>query len=506
MKKMSWGATTSSTLTMMMMTTKTRTSERSKLACLGRAAGVSVLFLLLPGGLSAQNVEAPPPPPPPPPASTVLDSVAALALETPPLQAMAAGLIDSIGGRLSGTSAGIRAESWAGKWLREIGFDSVWTEPVRMRVWRRGQLTVQVVQPAARSGRRIAALAYGYSPPIDLAAVPVLDIGRGDLSLLAAAGAAARGAALLTDVINPELIDEAVKAGAAALMRISFEPGRLPQARVAPTSPPPAPLPLIALSNEDGSWLRRLSLAGQAVLRLHSSASTITGAAANVVGELRGSDPALGREVVILGAHLDAWDMGDGALDNGTGVLAVLAAARAIVMTGVRPRRTVRVVFFAGEELGLLGSQAYVTAHQSSLGDFAAMLNMDMVGAPEGFGATGHAEADTLFARLAQTPLLKSLGLSTEVDHGGGPGSDHQPFLLAGVPTVYVRTSLPPDAIRWYHNAGDTFDKVDFEAVKAAAAAAAALAWALADEPGRPLVHLSPQETRQLVQRLGWMN
>ncbi|MFQ6047628.1 MAG: M28 family peptidase, partial [Gemmatimonadales bacterium] len=96
------------------------------------------------------------------------------------------------------------------------------------------------------------------------------------------------------------------------------------------------------------------------------------------------------------------------------------------------------------------------------------------------------------------------LGLSTEVDHGGGPGSDHQPFLLTGVPTIYVRSSLPPDTPRWYHNAGDTLDKVDLEAVRRSAAAAAAAIWALADHPGRPLRHLSLEETRQLVQRLGW--
>ncbi|NIM47668.1 MAG: hypothetical protein GTO22_00130, partial [Gemmatimonadales bacterium] len=78
----------------------------------------------------------------------------------------------------------------------------------------------------------------------------------------------------------------------------------------------------------------------------------------------------------------------------------------------------------------------------------------------QGYGATGHPEADTTFARLAAQPELRDLGLEAEVDHGGGPGSDHQPFLLVGVPTIYVRTVLPPESPRWYHNAGDTMDKV----------------------------------------------
>ncbi len=234
------------------------------------------------------------------------------------------------------------------------------------------------------------------------------------------------------------------------------------------------------------------------------TADTRPGTAANVVAELSGSDPQTAGEPFLLGAHLDSWDVGDGAVDNGTGVLALLTAVQALASGPRRPRRAVRVVLFAAEEMGLIGSQDYVRAHAAELPRSVAMMNLDMVGAPQGYGATGHSEADTLFARLATQPELRDLGLETEVDHGGGPGSDHQPFLLAGVPTIYVRTVLPPESPRWYHNAGDTLDKIDLDAVRASAAAVAAAAWTLADHAGRPLRHLSETETRQLVQRLGW--
>ncbi len=454
--------------------------------------------LVLASGAGAQTSQEPA-------VASPLDEVVSAALLSPDLSVMAAGLIDSIGGRLSGTATGMRAERWAAHWLREAGVDSVWFETVEMPVWRRGELSIAVARPAALRGRKIVALAYGYSPGIAADSLPLIDIGRGDLELLRAMEAAADGAVLLTDVISPRVVEEAVAAGAAALLRVSFEPGRLPQARVAPVEGAPAPLPILALSNEDGRWLRRLSAAGAVHLRLHVDATTAPGRAANVVGELRGSDERADG-IVLLGAHLDAWDVGDGALDNGTGVLAVMAAARALAAASERPRRTVRVVFFAGEELGLLGSRAYVAAHSESLTGIAAMLNMDMVGTAQGYGATGHPEADTLFARVAKQPALRRLVLSGEVDHGGGPGSDHQPFLLAGVPTIYVRTSLPPDAVRWYHNAGDTLEKIDLDAIRGSAAAAAAVAWELADSPGRPLLHLSPEETQQLIERLGWLN
>ncbi|NIR46661.1 MAG: M20/M25/M40 family metallo-hydrolase [Gemmatimonadetes bacterium] len=456
---------------------------------------VAALFLPALTGFAPQR---------PVPADSATAVVVARALESPELPAMASGLLDTIGGRLSGTPAGTRAEAWAAGWMRGLGLDTVYYEVVRIPVWRRGTTHLQVVTPATARHRPIAAAALGYAPAIVADSVLVVDVGRGDSARVAALGDRVKGAAWLTDVINPDVLARAVRAGAAALLRITLEPGRLPQARVAPWPDVPAPLPALSVSREDGLWLRRLTAAGPVVMTLRVEAETRPGTVLNVVGEWEGSDPSVADQVFLLGAHLDAWDLGDGAIDNGTGVLSVMAAAGALAGSGLRPRRTVRVVLFAAEELGLRGSREYVKTHAGAMGDVVAMMNLDMVGDPEGYGATGHPEADTLFARLARDTPLRDLALHAEVNHGGGPGSDHQPFLLAGVPTIYVQTSLPPDAPRWYHNAGDTFDKIDLDAVRATAAAAAAAAWALADHPGRPLRTLSPEETAQLIQRLGW--
>lgn len=417
---------------------------------------------------------------------------------------MAAGLVDTIGGRLAGTPTGARAEAWAARWLRSFGFDSVWYEVVPMPIWRRGAVRVQVVAPRAIHHRKIVALAYGYSPALAADSVPAVDVGRGEAEAILAVGQQLRGAALLTDVVSADALAAAAEVGAVALMRVSMEPGRMPQARLAPWDPPPAPLPVLELSYEDGSWLRRQLVSGPLSLALNIEAETAAGSGANVVAELWGSDPSVAGEAFLLGAHLDAWDVGDGAVDNGTGVLAVMAAAAALADAEERPRRTIRVVLFAGEELGLWGSRRYAQAHAAELPDVVAMMNLDMVGPPQGYGATGHEEADTLFADLVQQPQLKDLGLSTEVDHGGGLGTDNRSFVLAGVPTIYVRSSLPPEVLRWYHNAGDTLDKIDLESIRASGAAAAAAAWTLADHPGRPLRYFTQEETRQLLRHLGY--
>lgn len=436
---------------------------------------------------------------------TPLDQVVARVLESRELQVLAAGLVDTIGGRLSGTPTGTRAEAWAAQWLRHFGFDSVWFEPVRIPAWRRGVSSVRVVAPPTLRHRELVAVLYGHSPGITADSAALIDIGRSGADRLERLGERVEGAALLTDgMVSPELIERAAELKAAAVLRIAFEPGRLPQARLAPAAEPPAPVAILSVSREDGLWLRRQAAAGPLSLGLRLEAETRTGTVLNVVGEWRGGDPAVRDEVVLVGAHLDSWDLGDGAIDNGSGVLAALVGASSLAQLETRPRRTVRVVLFAAEEFGLLGSREYVRAHAAELPNIVAMMNLDMVGQPQGYGATGHSEADTLFARLVRESALAELGMADEVEHGGGAGSDHQPFVLAGVPTTYVRTSLPPDAPLWYHNAGDTLDKVDLEAVRASAAAVAAALWALADHPGRPLRHLSQAETRQLVMRLGW--
>ncbi|UCC49222.1 MAG: hypothetical protein JSV41_03315, partial [Gemmatimonadota bacterium] len=208
-------------------------------------------------------------------ADTTLAQVIAFALEAPELPVMAAGLLDTIGGRLSGTPTGTRAEAWAVGWLRSFGLDSVWYEIVRMPVWRRGETRVRVLDPAVLRHRRIAAVAYGYSPGISADSIPLVDAGRGDPQAIEALGLRARGAALLTDgVVTTQLVAAAVQAGAVAILRISFEPGRLPQARVAPVPEPPAPLPLLMLAHEDGLWLRRQLAAGPLSLELRVVAQT----------------------------------------------------------------------------------------------------------------------------------------------------------------------------------------------------------------------------------------
>jgi Zn-dependent M28 family amino/carboxypeptidase len=216
------------------------------------------------------------------------------------------------------------------------------------------------------------------------------------------------------------------------------------------------------------------------------------------VADLPGRNPD---EVILAGAHLDSWDLAQGAGDNGTGTLVLWQAAKALVDQGLRPRRTIRFVSFMGEELGLLGSKTWVRTHVTELGTIRAMLNLDMVGEPTGFGTMLQPDLDPLLAALAGE--LAGLGLRTDIGHGLGLYSDHGPFLLAGVPVLTLRSHLPEAVGLAYHSERDTLDALDLGQLQRAAAVTAALLWRLAEADPLPTRTLDPSTVAAALDEAG---
>ncbi len=195
---------------------------------------------------------------------------------------------------------------------------------------------------------------------------------------------------------------------------------------------------------------------------------------ANVVGEIRGR--SLPDELVLLGAHLDSWDVGDGALDDGAGVGIAVEAAR--LLKDARPKRTVRVVLFMNEEYGLSGARAYAVTHAAELVRHVAAMEADAGGgAPYGFGVSGTDVARALVARLAAP--LAGLG-AAEVVSADHAGADLIPLHPAGVPVLGMQQD-GTDYFEWHHTDGDTADKIDPEAMARASGAFAVMAAGLAN-------------------------
>ncbi len=207
----------------------------------------------------------------------------------------------------------------------------------------------------------------------------------------------------------------------------------------------------------------------------------------NVIAELRGSEKP--EEVVVLGAHLDSWDLGTGTTDNGTGVTAVMEAFRALAAQPVKPKRTIRVVLFSGEEQGLYGSKAYVKAHAAELAQHQAVLIEDSGTAPiKGWNLQGRQDLRPLVAQAvadANELGVRELSLETALD------SDHAPFLPEGVPAFFARKDFDEYIKVTHHSQVDTFDHAKPEELLQNAQALAATAWGLANLDTR-LPHVKP--------------
>lgn len=246
-------------------------------------------------------------------------------------------------------------------------------------------------------------------------------------------------------------------------------------------------VPWFFISNENGGQIDRLLRHGETVtLELRGDGKFVKGpvTANNTVGEIRGSEKP--DELVVLGAHLDSWDLGTGTTDNGTGSMAVLEAARLIKAMGVKPKRTIRFILFSGEEQGLLGSEAYVKAHKDEMEKINAVFVHDIgTGRVKGAWLQERAECKPLLETRFNT--LKSLGLMTDeptLSPGKMNGTDHASFDDAGVPAFAFMQASAEYGLS-HHSQADTFERVRPDDLKQGALMLAIFAWDAATMDGR---------------------
>jgi hypothetical protein len=403
-------------------------------------------------------------------------------------------LTDSIGPRLAGSPAAAAAEKWAlarfEEDLKGTG-GRAWLEPVKVPHWERGTVARGglLAQPGFRA-QPFALLALGGSPATPPGGLEAEVVEVDSLEALQAAGERVRGKVVFFDHAMAQPSDygrfsslrtrgpaEAGRLGAvAALVRsLATASLRSPHTGATNAAEGAPPVPAAALSVEDAELLHRAVAAGPARVRLELDSRTLPDADGhNVVAEIRGREKP--DEVVLLGAHLDSWDVGTGAHDDGAGVVMVMEALRVIAQQKPAPRRTVRVVLFANEENGLRGGRGYAEAHAAELPKHVAALEMDSgAGRPLGVAATAGGEA--LMRRLL--PPLAKVGAGVFLPGDAG-GADIGPMRPAGVPFVAVRVD-PTHYFDVHHTEADTLDKVDPVFLAQDAAAVAWVAYALAD-------------------------
>jgi len=399
-------------------------------------------------------------------------------------------LTDTFGPRVSGSAALERAIDWTLARMRADGLENVRGERVMVRNWVRGAESAELITPR-RKPLTMLGLGGSVGTPTGGITAPVLVVSS--FEDLVARGAAAKGKIVLFDVPFTEYeatrryrtgaASAAAKQGAVAALVRSVASSSINSPHTGGMrydSTVAARIPAAAITVEDAMLLHRMQDRGQSLtVRLVMGARDLPPAASrNVVAELRGREKP--DEVVVIGGHIDSWDVGQGAMDDAGGVVAAWEAVRLMKALGLRPRRTVRVIGWTNEENGVDGGKAYRRTHDAEVAKHVFALESDNgVFRPYGIQAVGTDSALTMLKRIA--PLLKRIGADS-VSRGEGE-ADIGPLLDAGVPGA----GLHVDTSRyfWYHHTnGDTPDKLDPRDVARCVAVFAVYAYVLAEMEG----------------------
>jgi len=412
------------------------------------------------------------PPPPPAPVDARVAALRDAALKDEVAYDIVEGMTTEVGQRLAGTEAEARARIWSAAKLKALGFRNVRIETYRMPVWVRGAESGEIVAPFPQKLALAALGNSGATPPDGLTAEVVVFPTYGDLAaapdgsltgkiayvgntMAATQDGSSYGQAGSARFVGPSL---AAKKGAAAIVirSIGTDSHRLPHTGTTNFPAGTTPIPAAALSAPDATLIEAMAKRGKPIrLKLVLTPRQVgEQESGNVIAEVPGSDPDAG--IVLIGGHLDSWDLATGAIDDASGVAITAAAAKRILDTGKRPRRTIRVVWFGAEEVGGYGGRDYALRHGSE---------RHVIAAESDFGADRVWRFETTLPDAAK-PIAERLASALAplgIVRGSGPagdGADIAPIVAKGVAGIDLNQS----GLRYFdthHTADDTLERVD---------------------------------------------
>ena len=410
--------------------------------------------------------------------------------------AIVTSLTTEVGPRLAGSQAEARARVWAIKTLTEKGFANVRNEPFEMNAWERHEEGAEILTPYPQPlavtalGGSVSTKEDGLSAEVELFET-LEDLKRAPAGSLSDRIAYVGHAMQRTqDGSSYGYFNEARTAGPSIaagkgavgylIRSVGTDSHRFPHTGSLRYQQGVPRIPALALSNPDADQLERIAGDGKTLsVRIKVDSSEVPAAqSGNVIAEVVGRE--VPEEIVVIGAHLDSWDLGTGAIDDGAGVGITMAALELIKDAGLAPRRTIRLVLWGAEEVGLLGAKAYRDRYEAALGQH-------VIGSESDFGggrvwkvtADSRTDAgDALFAEIAR--LLAPIGIAPGSDNQPGGGPDLYPLIAAGVPTLRLHQD-GRDYFDLHHTADDTVDKLDAASLDQNVAAFAVFAWLAAD-------------------------
>ncbi|MFN2291412.1 MAG: M20/M25/M40 family metallo-hydrolase [Anaerolineae bacterium] len=411
-------------------------------------------------------------------------------------------LCDDFGSRFGGTEGERRAAEFFVAKMEEYGLSNVHLEPVEYVGWIRGEANLEVIDPVQKA---ISCISLPHSPPADLEGT-IIELGDGAPEEFERRAAEIPGRIVMVNsVVRPlgtrrwihrgEKYGRSLMAGAAGFLFVNHYPGYGP-ATGGVGHDGEGLIPGFSIAHEDGAFLRRLMKRhGEVQLRLTSTDRSEPMTSWNIIGDLPGTEHP--EEVIMLGCHYDGHDIAQGADDPASGAVAVLEAARVLAQYAPDLPRPVRFVLWGVEEIGLLGSRAYVAAHGDELSQIRFYLNMDSA------GSTTNKRDVVLNEWPELAPLFVGWGEEMAHDYVIAQSvmafSDHFPFFLAGVPTGGMQSAEPPAGRGYGHTRYDTVDKVELKGLREASTLAARLALRVAHAEDWPAGRRSEEAVQALL-------
>lgn len=405
---------------------------------------------------------------------------------------------ETIGHRLTGSVNGAKAEEFAYNLLKSYGCD-VRYQPFEVESWNRKTVAVKI-GAKADGLENVRAVTLAHSPVSANVSAQIIDVGNGleadyqpiadkvkgkiALIYLGVLPGSAKGTGSLH---RSEKTAIAIKYGAVGVIIINTVKNGVLLTGTASVTGKLIPIPAVCIGLENGMALKERIKATPQFANLEMTNFSGLIKARNVIATFKGTQ--FPKEKIVVGGHLDSWDLATGAIDNGIGSFSVIDMARTFKKLGLSTKRTVEFVLFMGEEQGLLGSKAYVAdaKKNKTIDQVSFMLNYDMTNDPKGF-STSREEMEPLFTAWGADVAKIDTNFKNLFLAGASLHSDHQPFLLEGVPTGGgAGGKLPNNSGPFYHSDGDTFKLVDEQGMKNTIRNGAILAYALANTPKIPV-------------------
>ena len=413
----------------------------------------------------------------------------------------------TIGHRLTGSNNGSKAEEYTYNKFKEYGFDDVQYQEFEVEAWSRGTIAVTI------DGDTVPAVTLGHSPVSADVSGEIVDFGSGlEADYQANPGGAKDKLVLIyigllegapqgaNNLHRSEKTALAIKYGAKGVIIFNQVDGGVLLTGTASVTGELLSIPAICIGKENGLALKE-KLKGKKKVSAHIVMTNQSGPikARNVIATIKGSE--LAEERILIGGHLDSWDLATGAIDNGIGSFGVLDIARAFKANQLRPKRTVQFIMFMGEEQGLLGSTYMVQQEVKSgtIDQIKYMMNVDMGGNPVGINAGGKLNDTTFFKNLgAEIQKIDTIYRNT-FSNRSGLHSDHQPFMLEGVPILSMHSNLDRSIYRCYHSDCDDFDLVNEQHLINTARFGTMILYGLANADKLPAEKMDSETTRQFM-------